>query len=62
MSGGGAAEACLSAVETALGAANGEAVEAKAADMAACAELAGESNFVFITSFAGLFLPWSGKL
>lgn len=62
MLGGGAAEACLPATETALSAMDGEAVEAKAINVAARAELAGESNFIFITSFAGLFLPWSGKL
>jgi hypothetical protein len=62
MLGGGAAEACLSVAETMLSTVDREVVEAKAIDVVARAELAGESNFVFITSFAGLFLPWSGKL
>jgi hypothetical protein len=55
-------KACLSATKTALGAADGEAIEAKAAHAAAHAKLASELNSVFITSFVGLFLPWSGKL
>lgn len=62
MLGGGAAEACLSTVETVLSAMDREVVEAKSTDVAARAKLADESNFVFITSFIGLFLPWSGKL
>ena len=53
---------CLFAVKTALGVMDGEVVEAKAADVAARAELIGDLNFVFITSFVRLFLPWSGKL
>ena len=53
---------CLFAVKTALGVVDGEVVEAKAADVAARAELIGDLNFVFVTSFVGLFLPWSCKL
>jgi hypothetical protein len=45
---------CLSAAKTALGAADGEAADAKAANMAAHAKLIGEMNFAML--FADLFL------
>ena len=49
---------CLSVVETALSAADGEVVEAMATDATARAELVGELIFVFITSIVGLLFPW----
>lgn len=61
MLGGGVAKA-ISTVKTALGVMDGEVVEAKATDVVARAELISDLNFVFVTSFVGLFLPWSCKL
>lgn len=45
---------CLSAIETALGATDGEAADARPAGVAAHAELVGELNFAML--FADLFL------
>jgi uncharacterized membrane protein len=45
---------CLSAAKTALGAVDGEAADARAANVAAHAKLTGELNFVML--FVDLFL------